>query len=158
MVIHWSLSDSKSLQVSRTLLSILSNLNNYFTHLRVSHTSISWWSFTGVWVTASLFKSPGLFLVLCPYSFESLSHQHKLIVFHWSLSDSKSPQVSGPLLSILANLNNAGVGMVSTSLISNSASPFTNLSEIVPSALITIGITVTFIFHISPNPNFWNNI
>ena len=28
--------------------------------LRVFHTSLSWWSFTGVWVTASLLKSPGL--------------------------------------------------------------------------------------------------
>ena len=32
-------------------------------HLRVFHTSISWWSFTGVWVTTSLLKSPGLFSV-----------------------------------------------------------------------------------------------
>ena len=36
------------------------------------------------------------------------------MVFHWSLSDSKSPQVSRTLLSILAVLNNAVVWMVST--------------------------------------------
>ena len=36
------------------------------------------------------------------------------MVFHWSLSDSKSPQVSRTLLSILAVLNNAVVWIVST--------------------------------------------
>ena len=35
------------------------------------------------------------------------------MVFHWSLSDSKSPQVSRILLSILAILNNVLVWMVS---------------------------------------------
>ena len=29
----------------------------------VLHTSVSWWAFTGVWATATLFKSPGLFSV-----------------------------------------------------------------------------------------------
>ena len=41
------------------------------------------------------------------------SHQRQLVVFHWSLRDSKSPQVSMTLLSILTNLNNAVVWMVS---------------------------------------------
>ena len=36
------------------------------------------------------------------------------MVFHWSLSDSKSPQVSWTLLFILADLNNVVVGMVFT--------------------------------------------
>ena len=36
------------------------------------------------------------------------------MVFHWSVSDSKSPQVSRTLLSIRADLNNAVVWMVST--------------------------------------------
>ena len=36
------------------------------------------------------------------------------MVFHWSLSESKSLQVSRTLLSILAVLNNAVVWMVST--------------------------------------------
>ena len=31
-----------------------------FYSLRVFHISFSWWSFNGVWVTASLLKSPGL--------------------------------------------------------------------------------------------------
>ena len=30
---------------------------------RIFHINVSWWSFTGVWVTASLLKSPGLFSV-----------------------------------------------------------------------------------------------
>ena len=38
------------------------------------------------------------------------------MVFHWRLSDSKSPQVSRTLLSILSVLNNAVVWMVSTCL------------------------------------------
>ena len=33
---------------------------------RVFRTRISWWSFTGVWVTASLLKPPGLFSVFWP--------------------------------------------------------------------------------------------
>ena len=36
------------------------------------------------------------------------------MVFHWSLSDSKSPQVSRTLLNIMADLNNAVVWTVST--------------------------------------------
>ena len=70
------------------------------------------------------------------------------MVFHWSLRDSNSPQVSWTLLSIQANLNNAVVWMVSACpLISKSSSPFTNPLGIVPSALITISITVTLMFH-----------
>ena len=70
------------------------------------------------------------------------------MVFHWSLSDSKSPQVSRTLLSILAVLNNAVVWMVSTRpLISKSSSHFINPLGTVPKAPITIGITVTCMFH-----------
>ena len=70
------------------------------------------------------------------------------MVFHWSLSDNMSSQVSRTLLSILADLNNAVVWMVSTrALISSSSSPFTDSLVAVPSALITVGITVTFMFH-----------
>ena len=143
MVFRWSLSDSKFPQVSRTLLSILTDLNNtafwmvstcpfiskfsslfidplvstkntnynwYKRHfhvpqlffqfsrkvevfillftfllfysvvirgskfviiiysLRIFHISVKWRSFTEVWVTASLLKSPGLFSVLWPSS------------------------------------------------------------------------------------------
>ena len=71
------------------------------------------------------------------------------MVSHWSLSDSKSPQVSKTLFSILADLNNAVVWTVSSCpLISKFSSPFTNPLGIVPSVRITIGITVTFMSHI----------
>ena len=70
------------------------------------------------------------------------------MAFHWSLSDCKSPQVSMTLLSILVDLYNAVVWMVSARpLISKSSSPFTNPLGIVPLKRITICITVTFMFH-----------
>ena len=70
------------------------------------------------------------------------------MVFHWSLSDCKSAQVSRTFLSILTYLDNAVVWMVSScSLISKSSSPFTKLLEIVPSAPITNGITVNFMVY-----------
>ena len=69
------------------------------------------------------------------------------MVFHWNLSDSKSPQVSRTLLSILAVLNNAVVWMVSTRpQTSKSSSPFSNPLVTVPNAPITIGIIVTCMF------------
>ena len=69
------------------------------------------------------------------------------MVFHWSLSDSKSPQVSRTLLSILAVLNNAVVWMVSTRPPnSKSSSPFSNPLVTVSNAPITIGIIVTCMF------------
>ena len=47
------------------------------------------------------------------------------MAFHWNLSDSKSPQIPGALLSILADFNNAVVWMVSAHpLISNSSNLF----------------------------------
>ena len=55
---------------------------------------------------------------------ESFSHHFYLMIFHWSLSESKSLQVSRTLLSILAVLSNVVVWMVYTRpLISNSSSP-----------------------------------
>ena len=35
----------------------------FFFILLIFHTSVSWWLSTGVWVTASLFQFPGLFLI-----------------------------------------------------------------------------------------------
>ena len=70
------------------------------------------------------------------------------MVFHRSLSDSKSPQVSSTLFSIMADFNNAVVWTVSTRpVISKSSSPCTNPLVTVPRAPITIGIIVTFMFH-----------
>ena len=71
------------------------------------------------------------------------------MVFHWRLSDSKSPQVSRTLLSILAVFNNAVVWMVFTrSPTSKSSRHFNNPFVTVPKAPITIDIIVTFMFHI----------
>ena len=70
------------------------------------------------------------------------------MVSHRNPSDSKSPQVSRTLLSILADLNKAVVWMVfARPLISKSSSPWTNPLVTVPSVTITIGIIVTFIFY-----------
>ena len=70
------------------------------------------------------------------------------MVFQWSLSDSKSLQVSRTLLSILVIFNNAVVWTISTRpLTSKSSSPFNNPLVTVPKATITIGIIVTFMFH-----------
>ena len=70
------------------------------------------------------------------------------MVFHWSLSNSKSLQVFRTFLSILADLSNVVVWMVSTRpIISKSSSPYINPLVTVPRAPITIGIIVTFMFH-----------
>ena len=70
------------------------------------------------------------------------------MVFHWSLSDSMSSQNSRTLLSILTDLNNFAVWMVSIRpLIFNSPSPFTKPLGIIPSASITTGITFIFMSH-----------
>ena len=76
------------------------------------------------------------------------------MVFYWRLSDRKFPQVSWTLLSILADLNNVVVWMVSTRPpTSKSSSPFNNPLVIVPNAPITIGIIVTCMFH-----SFFNSL
>ena len=76
------------------------------------------------------------------------------MVFHWSLSDSKFPQVSRTRLRILTVLSNAVVWIVSTRPpISESSRPFNNPLVIVPNAPITIGTIVTFMFH-----SFFNSL
>ena len=70
------------------------------------------------------------------------------MVFHWNLSDSKSPQVSRTLFSIQAILNNTVVWMTSTHPpTSKSSSPFNSPLVTVPKAPIMIGIIITFMFH-----------
>ena len=83
----------------------------YSTLLRGFNTSISRWFLAGVWVTASLLKSPGLFSVFWLI----------LIIVVWMVTIHP--------------------------LISKSSSPCTNSLVTVPSAPITIGIIVTFMFH-----------
>ena len=70
------------------------------------------------------------------------------------MTDSRSPQVSWTLLSILAVLNNAVVWVVSTRPpTSKSSRLFNSLLVTVPNAPITIGIIVTFMFH-----SFFNSL
>ena len=76
------------------------------------------------------------------------------MVFHWSLSESKSPQVSRTHLRILAVLSNAVVWIVSTRPPTyKSSRPFNNPLVIVPNAPLTIGTIVTFMFH-----SFFNSL
>ena len=78
---------------------------------------------------------------------------HTNINFHWSLTDSKSPQVSRTFLSILADLSNAVVCMVLICpLISNFSSLLSNPLGIVPGATIAIGITIIIIIIIYLKP------
>ena len=99
----------------------------------------------------SCFSSPFRFLVISVLLFlvfisiiilllKGFSHQCKLMVFHWSLSESKSSQVFRTLPSILGDLSNAVVWTLSTS------SPSTSPLVTVPSAPITIAMIVTFMF------------
>ena len=79
---------------------------------------------------------------------------YSLIVFKPALAEGflleiKCEQVSRTLLSILTDFNNVVIRMVSSCpLISMSSSLLTNPPGIVPSALIIIGITVTFKFNL----------
>ena len=97
-------------------------------------------------------ESNSLAIVYLPSSITIISYF--LWVFHWSLNDKMSPQVSRTLLSILADLNNAVVWTVSTHpIISKSSCPCTNPLVTVPRAPITIVIIVTFVFH-----SFFNSL
>ena len=70
------------------------------------------------------------------------------MVFHRSLGYNKSTQDSRTLLSVLADLNNTVVWMVSTRpVIFKSSSHYTNSLMTVPRTPITFGVTVTFMFH-----------
>ena len=93
-------------------------------------------------------------IIIIIINHKSFSHQRKLMVFHWRLRNSKSPQVPRTLLSILPVSNNAVVWMVSTRPpISKSSTPFNNPFVTVLKAPITIGIIVTFMFH-----SFFNSL
>ena len=154
MVFHRSLSDSKSFQVSRTLLSILADNNND--------------ELCMVSILPLFSSSPNLFpksLGTVPSAPTKIDHTVNLVlvivviiiilliwkfftpaladVFHWRLSDSKSHQVSWTLLRILADLRNAVVAMVSTHpLNSKSFSLRTDPLVTIPDTLVTIGILV----------------
>ena len=130
MVFHWSLSDSKSPQVSRTLLSILAVLNNAVVWMVSTRPPTS--------KSSSPFHNP---LVNVPNNNnnnnDNCYYSLLMRVFHIRT-----------LLSILAVLNNVVVWMVSTRpTTSKSSSPFSNPLVTVPNAPITVGIIVTCMFH-----------
>ena len=108
----WCFHFPKLAVLFRWIVFVWHNLMYMILYLWVYHTSVSWWSSTGVWATENLLKSPGLFPVFCPIL---------IIPVIW---------------------------MVSTCvLIYNPSNPFNNPFVTVPSALIKIGIIVTFMFH-----------
>ena len=73
-------------------------------------------------------------------------YYYSIRVFHWSMSDSKSPQVSRTLLSVLAVLNNAVVWMVSTRPpICKSSSPFSNPLDTLPK--LSPSCSIVFFFN-----------
>ena len=73
--------------------------------------------------------------------FVSFSHRLTLVVFHWSLGDSMSAQIS-------RTLNNTEVWMASIPpLISSSYNLFSNPLGTVQSEPIITGISVTLIFY-----------
>ena len=69
------------------------------------------------------------------------------MVSHWSLSDSKLPQIFGRLFSILAKLNYPQIWMFFTCPIFKSSSPLFKRLGMIPIVPITIGLTVSHLFH-----------
>ena len=75
------------------------------------------------------------------------------MAFHYSLSDSKSPQLSRTFLSILAVLNNVVVWTVSTRpTTSKSSILFNDPLVTVTKSSAMIGIVITFMCHSFFNP------
>ena len=66
------------------------NYYYYYSLIRAFYISVSRWFFTGVWVTASLFKSPGFFLVFWPFSI--------MLSFEWSPLIRQFPSPPVPLV------------------------------------------------------------
>ena len=89
-----------------------------------------------------------IIIIIIIYSlrfFPSVKADHLSLEFEWQ---QVSFCLSGTLLSILADFNNAVVWMVSTRLlIPKSSSPFNNPSVTVPWSTFTTGIKFTFMFH-----------
>ena len=122
----------------------------------------SFYSSPAPYITSSIFQRPEIAIICIFYFFYyCYCYYYNLFlyffpnsvrVFHWSLSDSKYPQVSRTLRSILADINNTVVYMVLIPTpISTSSNLFPKPLMTVPSTPISIGITVTNInwYHIA---------
>ena len=86
----FSLTFNYALWLDGTAKSLLFLLLLLLLLIRVFHISVSWWSFIGDWVTASILKTPGLFSVFWPFSIMQL--------FRWSLIGRQLPNPPGPLI------------------------------------------------------------
>ena len=140
MVFHWSLSDSKSPQVSRTRLRILAVLSNAVVWIVSVHPSIS--------KSSRPFNNPLFIVPNAPITIGTIVTLLLLLFYSLLVFHSKSLQVSWTLLIIVAHLNIAVVCWISTFLIFISFCPFFPKSfGIIPSAPTTIGIIVTLLFH-----------
>ena len=151
MVFHWSLGNSKSPQVFRTLLSTLANLNSAVWSLLLllfpippNLLPILWWLYRAYQLQLVLpslscsvffsipYQGPGTYLSLC-FLYYYYYYENFSLEFEWQ-------QVSS---GFQANLNSAVVWMVSMCpLISKSLSLFTKPLGIVPRILITFIITI----------------
>ena len=123
----WSLNVSKFSQIPRTLVCILVHLNNAdvsvgpfisrFSNPFTNRLQISPILLLLLLILLLLIILTLLLLLLLLLSFlVSFSYQLLVIIFHWSLSDSKSLEFSRTLLSILVDRNNAVVWMASLCL------------------------------------------
>ena len=106
-MVHFSMQNSIPISLLYILTAIISNSFSFLANrlmstlhirwlvllllllIRVFHISVSWWSFTGDWVTASLLKSPGLFSVFWPFSI--------MLLFGWSPLSRQLLNLPGPL-------------------------------------------------------------
>ena len=95
-----------------------------------------------------------MIMMMMIYSFRVFHISVSWWFFTRSLSNSKSTQLSRTCLRILAVLSNVVIWIVSTRPpTSKSSRPFNNPLVIVPNAPITIGTSVTFMFH-----SFFNSL
>ena len=150
IIVYWELSKKLKFYLTTIGITVTLMFYNFLSSLARSKylwcaATVSSLTFLFIITRSGLLARIRFFFLFIHLSF---SHQRHLMVFHWTLRDSKSPQVSRTLLSILAVLNNIVVWMVSTRpLTSKSSSPFSNPLVTVPNAPITIGIIVTCMFH-----------
>ena len=132
MVFHWSLSNGKSPRESRTLLSILADLQNAVVWMVSTRPLISKSSSlctnTLMTVPSAPIAITFIIITIIIIIIASFSNQPKLIVLHWNLRDNESSQISRTLLGIPGVLNYAVVWMfLAHPSISNFPAPLLSL-------------------------------
>ena len=161
MVFNRSMSDNKSLQVSKTLLRfgfflclMAYQLCRLFNAKAIPLEEQEWYSLTHSWEDKGVHTFPR---GICPKVNVIVRLEYELAYYHSAVHRFNHYTTRTPprtLFSILTYLNKGLLWMVSTSpLISKSSNPFINHLVIVLSEPITIGVTITFMFHhIYPTP------